>query len=119
MYLLITKEESIIIQTKLADRNDLLHFLSLLRKRNQFGDNGIRLLLLELTATCWMNPDRRVETRVRFRQSKRLLSFLQIASFMSQILDTIKPVIIILETPTFQARSSTSFRSLGCLTFPR
>ena len=117
--LLITEEESIIIQTKLADRNDLFHFLSLLSKRNQLGDDGIRLLLLELTATCWMNANRRVETRIRSRQSKRLLGFLQIASFMSRIPDTTKPVIIILDTPTFQARSSTSFRSLGCFTFPR
>lgn len=117
--LFITEEESIIIQTKLTNCNDLSRFLSLLRKRNHLSNDRVRLFLLELTAARWMNANRGVETRIGFRQRKRLLGFLQIPSCMSRMLDTIQPVIMILDTPTFQARSSTSFRSFGCFTFPR
>lgn len=117
--LLITEEESIIIQTELANCNDLSHFLSFLRKRNQLSDDRIRLFLLELTTTRWMDANGGVQTWIRLRQSQCLLGFLQITSCMSRKLDTIKPVIMILDTPTFQARSSTSFRSFGCFTFPR
>ena len=65
--LFITEEESIIIQTELANCNDLSHFLSFLRQRNELCNDGVCLFLLELTATSRMNTNCRVETGIRLR----------------------------------------------------
>ena len=65
-YFLITEMETIVIQTKLSNRNNLSGILSSFGNCNQLLDNGVCLFLFELTATSWVNSCCRVQTIIHF-----------------------------------------------------